>query len=53
LRIADPRRFSALVAKILGDHSTERLTIEENDRTTGSTQPARQFMPQGSLAGAG
>jgi hypothetical protein len=41
------------MAKIFGDRSTERVAIEEGDRTTGSTQPATQFSPNGRLAGTG
>jgi hypothetical protein len=54
-RIAHRRSppVACAVVKIFGDHSTERVAIEEGDRTTGGTQPAPQFSPHGSLAGAG
>ena len=54
-RIAHRRSppITGAVAKIFGDRGTKRIAIEEGDRTTGGTQPIRQFPPQGCLAGTG
>jgi hypothetical protein len=41
------------MVQILGDCGTHRVAVKEGDRTTGGSQPAAQFLPQGGFAGTG
>jgi hypothetical protein len=41
------------MTKVFGNRCTQGVAIEKNDGMANSTQPATQFAPYASLAGAG